>query len=233
MGRTTRLAVLCSALLTLSIAGCGGSPTVEDPAPGQSSQSGPEEDRDTGQEQPQTPSTEDFTSPPEEETAATEEAEETGSGGVAIELAGLPIGGNAEVEGEDPTWRCAEVNWTGPPDSLPPEVNLEITAMGTNPPGAYAISDGACSGGQPPCLFSPGILNSPPCGVLIQQIAVSPDGVGELLVLSGDISCGPGQEALCEQFEADLAQNTDPARIEWFDALTEWPPTSDDSPNTG
>ena len=227
MGRTRRYAVLISALLALSAAGCGGSPSVEDPTPGLTSAAS------TTEITQETPATEDFTTPVEEETGGTEEAEETGSAGVAIQLAGLPIGGNAPIEGDSPLWRCAEVNWTGPPDSLPAEVNLEITAMDANPPGTYAISDGACSGGQPSCLFSPGILGSPPCGVLVQQIAASPDGFGELFVFSGAISCAPGQESLCEQFEAELAQNTSPARINWSDALTELPPPADDAPSTG
>ena len=192
----------------------------------QSQADAPETSSSSTKEEGPQPTNNEVDTPSPEEVGATEEAA-TGGGGVPLELPGLPIGGFTEANPTDPTVRCAVINWSGPPD-LPDGVVLEVTSIAVEPAGVYAWTDGGCSAGDPACLFNPGVLNDlNQCGVAVQQIAASPDGTGELGILSGSIQCLPGDEELCASFAAELAGNLDPDRIEWSDALTtDWVGTS-------
>lgn len=215
---------LITGVCALLLAACAGTPTVTDgSSPGPPST----EPVTTSTESSEDPTTETFDNPETEDPDVTEDAE-AGNGGVNVELPGLPIGGNAEVDPTDPTWRCAVVNWTGSPEQPPAEVNVTLTALAVAPAGVYEIIDGGCSD-LGPCLDRPGVLTGGQCAVAVRQVSASPGHQGELRVTTGTISCAAEAVALCEQFQVDLAENgaTLPG-VTWSDALTEWPVTNDD-----
>lgn len=136
-------------------------------------------------------------------------------------MAGLPIGGFHEVDPVDPTVRCVVINWSGPPDLVPPEANLEITGLAVEPAGAYGWAADGCNGFGP-CLDSPGVLDAGgQCGVWVDQVAAVPDWTGVLSVTSGSIDCAPEARAVCEQFAAEV-EAAPPDNITWEDALTTW-----------
>lgn len=234
--RSPLRALIAAAALAILLSACGGTPTVEDPGTvgtGTAS-TGTSEQTDEPSTGATEPTTETFEEPETEDPDATEDADGGNGGGVSVDLPGLPIGGNAEpADASDPTRRCAEVNWTGLPADPPAEVNLTLTELGTYPPGVYEIVDGGCGGDLGPCLDRPGaVTGGNRCAVGIRQVAASPDEVGALFVTSGTISCAPGEEAICDQFQTDLASNAELGRIEWFDALSEWPPTPETEDGT-
>lgn len=221
----SRLALALACAIALVLTGCGG---ADDGAGdgGAAQEQGDGDDSDD-QGDPDDQGEEDFSAPEAEDEDAREEGEAPGGGGVSIEVAGLPIGGNAEADPGDPTVRCASVSWTGPPD-LPDEVVLELTDFGLDPIGAYEVGEDGCTGILPPCLSNPGALNAGgQCGVTVRQVAASPDGTGALSLQQGAVACA--EQAVCDQFVADLSENTNPARVEWSDALTVWDDDSEDN----
>lgn len=209
-----RWVIACVTALVL-VAGCGES-EVTDPA----GEPSPTVETSTSADEP---ATETFTSPPTEDDERTEDPDGGGDDEVAVDLPGLPIGGFHEVDPVDPTVRCVVVNWSGPPDLVPPEANLEITGLAVEPAGAYGWAADGCNGFGP-CLDSPGVLDAGgQCGVRVDQVAAVPDGTGVLSVTSGSIDCAPEARAVCEQFAAEV-EAAQPDTIEWDDALTEWVP---------
>ena len=224
--RSQPRALIVAAVLAILLCACGGTPTPTVEAPETTGASEQTDEPSTG---PAEPSTETVEEPETEDPDATEDAQESNDGGVSVNLPGLPIGGDAEpADATDPTLRCAEVNWTGLPVEPPAEVNLTFTDLGTDPPGVYEIVDGGCGGDLGPCLDRPGaVTGGNRCAVGIRQVAASPDGVGALFVKAGTISCAPGEESICEQFQIDLASNLELGRIQWFDALSQGPTTED------
>lgn len=220
----SRLLTCLVALLLLG--GCGGTPTAQDastPIASRTTISTTGSQSPGEPSSPDGPTTETFEEPQTEDPDVTEEAGGDGGGGVQVDLPGLPIGGTALQDETDPTWRCAEVNWTGSPEQPPVGVNLTITSLGVTPSDVYELTDGGC-GAPGPCLDQPGVLTGGgQCAVSVRQVAANPDASGELFVTGGNISCAPGDEALCEQFLTDLDQNPQLARIGWSDGLTEWP----------
>lgn len=214
----SRLVLALACALALVLTGCGSTDNADGDG-GAAQEQGDGGDSNNGGE-------EDYSEPEAEDEDAQEEGEAPGGGGVSIEVAGLPIGGDAEADPGDPTVRCASVSWTGPPD-LPAEVVLELTGFGLDPLGTYEVGEDGCTGILPSCLSTPGALNAGgQCGVTVRQVAASPYGTGSLSLEQGIVACA--DEAVCEQFAADLSENTDPARIEWFDALTSWDDDSGD-----
>ncbi|WP_202619250.1 hypothetical protein [Ornithinimicrobium cavernae] len=224
------VALTCSVLLLL--VGCGGTVTPEEPSP-TSSESGTGAD-ETGTSAPTTstglPSTEEFTTPATEDTSTTEEGA-SAPDDVALELAGLPIGGFTEVDPTDATLRCAVINWSGPPD-LPTDLTLEVTSLAVAPAGVYEWTDGGCSGAHPPCLDTPDVLDDAgQCEVSIRQIAASPDGFGEIAFQTGRVTCAADAESVCSSFQAVLT-GADVDTVDWSDALTDWPTETTDPPTT-
>ncbi len=230
MTRTTgtRWVIACATVLVL-LGGCGGASEVTDP----NGEPSPTVEPSTSADEPTTAT---FTTPQTEDPGRTEDPD--GGGGddeVAVDLPGLPIGGFHEVDPVDPTVRCVVVNFSGPPDLVPPEANLEITGLAVEPAGAYGWAADGCNGFGP-CLDSPGVLDAGgQCGVRVDQVATVPDGTGALSVTSGSIDCATEARAVCEQFAAEV-EAAPPDTIEWDDALTEWVPdmaTTTEASTTG
>ena len=220
--RTSRwLAVPVTALLVLTA--CAGTPTAEVPQRSGSPES----------EAGEVPATdEDFPEPTPENTAATEEPQGGDAGGVSVSLPGLPIGGDASSDPDDPTWRCAIVNWTGTPEPPPDEVNLTLARLHVEPASDYEVSDGGCDD-LGPCLDRVDVISGGGrCAVGVRQVAFSTDGAGALSVTAGSVACLPQDTAICEQFLAEL-DGTDLAQsITWSDAVTA-PTESDTSSDSG
>ncbi|MFK5583254.1 hypothetical protein [Serinicoccus sp. LYQ131] len=164
---------------------------------------------------PSTPTTEDI--------GETEEPAPVQDAGVSILLAGLPVGGFAEVSLDDPFLRCVHVNWTGEVD-LPPGVGLELSEIDLHPAGVYEAVDSGCPGDLPGCLHRPGVLERPGlCGVPVRQLGPSSDGVGSLGVVAGRVTCTSEEGWRCAEFQAQLVAADDPQRIRWDDAVVEQP----------
>lgn len=213
--RTSRWPAIAVATL-LVLTACAGAPTSDVP-----DEPGPLVSAPT-----EVPSTDEgFPEPTPEDTEATEEPQ-SGAGGVSVSLPGLPIGGDASVDLNDPTWRCVIVNWTGTADPPPDEVNLTLTELRVEPSSDYEVTDGGCTN-RGPCLDRANVLSGESrCAVGIRQVAFTGVDEGSLSVTAGSVACSPQDEAICEQFLAELDTIDVAQSIEWFDALTE-PPASD------
>ncbi|MFK5635527.1 hypothetical protein [Ornithinimicrobium sp. LYQ103] len=224
LGTAARAVAATLAALLLSGCGSGGGPAGDGGSPPTASTSAPEvtpADPTTEPEvepQPADPTTEDL--------EATEEAQPPQDAGVAVALAGLPVGGFPEVSADDPTLRCVRVNWSGPPD-LPAGLNLEVTRFDLAPDGVFQVVDGGCSGQLPGCLSTPGVLDdSAQCDVAVRQVSPSVDGVGSIGLAEGRITCEAPDAWRCEEFVRQLATAGTPRRIEWDDAVVP-PPVTD------
>jgi hypothetical protein len=139
----------------------------------------------------------DFSEPAVEEEGVEEEpVEPGGSQPVAVELPGLPIGGEGAVFTE-PSTQCLSVNLSG--DALPEGVQVSIT--GFSVPSQFAVSSGSCGRGLPACLDGPGLAwGSGPCEVAVtwsgEPLA---EGEGAALAVSS-------ATAICA--DADLCEST-------------------------
>ena len=91
----------------------------------------------------------DADAPEAEDPNAQEAPDESGAEAVAVELPGLPIGGNTEVVSD--TLQCVDVGWTEPPD-LPDWIGITVTGVTFTPAEAFARVPESCPGGAPPCL---------------------------------------------------------------------------------
>lgn len=131
----------------------------------------------------------DAAEPAAEETAAAENEEEGGgeAEAVAVELPGLPIGGEGAFFTE-PSTQCVSVNLTG--DALPEGVWVTVT--GFSAPGPFTVFGGSCGLGLTGCLDGAELTaSSGPC-----EVAVTWDGSGE----SGSLGVSSAR-ARCETEE--------------------------------
>jgi hypothetical protein len=139
--------------------------------------------------------------PEQESTEGTEEAEQGGNNAVAVELPGLPVGGQSTVVSE--TLQCAEVSWSGPPD-LPEGWGIAVRELTFDPSSDFAESGEPCPLDTPPCTAS-GVLvtSSGGCHVAVTWTQPNLDG-GQLGFGAGTLACPPGQEAVCAEFEDEV-----------------------------
>lgn len=76
-----------------------------------------------------------ISSTPATESTTTEASQHDG-GGISIDVASLPIGGNATPEGAQ---QCADVGLTNVPDPLPSDVSISVTGVSLQPDGIFGI----------------------------------------------------------------------------------------------
>lgn len=146
---------------------------------------------------------EENTSPPETEDTQTEEADDSDNDAVAVELPGLPIGGNAIVVSD--TLQCVDVGWTSPPD-LPDWVAVRVTGVDLQPADGFALSDEPCEGDAPPCLGGEvRITTTERCYVAVTWVGPTLDSDRTLSFTSGEIVCTPDRVADCEAFRDEVA----------------------------
>ena len=147
---------------------------------------------------------------PEAEDPNAEEAPEESGEAVAVELPGLPIGGNTEVVSE--TLQCVDVGWTEPPD-LPSWIGITVTGVTFTPADAFAASPETCAGGAPPCLGAGFQLTGDERCFVAVAFTGGQSVEGSMSFSSGVINCPPDRVEQCESFrdevESEGAQSID------------------------
>jgi hypothetical protein len=163
---TVTVAVVLMALSACGGAGSSGQPAAEEPGGGGDSS---------------------FSKPPVESPGA-ESEEPDGGGGVqpvAVELPGLPIGGD-QVDFAEPSSACVSLHVSG--DPLPAGVHVAVRSFSVPP--QFAV-DGTPCGEAPPCLGGPPLsADSPNCQVaVVWGGAPVQGGRAELAVTSAVAVC--------------------------------------------
>ena len=206
------LAAAASILLLLGGAGCGGG--SEDNSSAESSDSF---DPDA----------------PEAEDPNAEEAPDESGDAVAVELPGLPIGGNTLVVSE--TLQCVDVGWTEPPD-LPDWIGITVTGVTFTPAEGFTQSSESCPGGAPPCLAEGFQLTGDERCFVAVAFTGEPtlDADRTMSFSSGVINCPPDRVEQCEAFREEVENEgpqvigLDPADSEFENGEGE----SETDPNT-
>jgi hypothetical protein len=172
--------VLASVLLLFGAAACGGSS-----GEGSSTESSDSVDADE---------------PEAEDPGAEEAPDNSGGDAVAVDLPGLPIGG--EFEAKSSTVQCVDVVWSGPPD-LPDWIGITVTGVAL--PEGFTESSESCGDGTPPCVGGgfqfTGDAN---CHV---AVAFTGEPIGEnpsMSFSSGRINCPPDRAEECQAFKAEV-----------------------------
>lgn len=185
MNERTRLAVAWALSALVMVTGCSApSDTAADPAPESSFQT----------DEPET-----------EQTTATEPADETDGGGtVAVELPGLPIGGNTSVVSD--TLQCVDVGWTAPPE-LPGRLAIAVTGVGFAPSEGFQLSSEPCPGGAASCLAEDFRLTAdgPRCVVAVTWTGPTLDEERLMFFTAGTLSCPAERLPECESFRDAVA----------------------------
>jgi len=172
--------VLATLLLLLGSAGCGGG------------SEGGSSTEDSGSL--------DADAPEAEDPNAEEAPESSGGDAVAVDLPGLPIGGDFGFT--SPTVQCVDVVWTGPPD-LPNWVGVTITRVAV--PDGYTVSSSPCPSGAPPCLGGGFQLTGD--GNCSVAVALTGEPIGEdpsMTFGSGRVNCPPDRVDQCRAFKAEV-----------------------------
>jgi hypothetical protein len=152
----------------------------------------------------------DADAPEAEDPDAEEAPDETDPDAVAVELPGLPIGGNTEVVSD--TLQCVDVGWTEPPD-LPSWIGITVTGVTFTPADAFAASPETCAGGAPPCLSAGFQLTGDERCFVAVAFTGGQSVEGSMSFSSGVINCPPDRVEQCESFrdevESEGAQSID------------------------
>jgi hypothetical protein len=172
--------VLASLLLLLGSAACGGG-----------SEGGSSSD-DSGSV--------DADAPEAEDPNAEEAPDSSGGEAVAVDLPGLPIGGEPVPQSRNV--QCVDVVWSGPP-VLPDWTRITVTGVAL--PKGFTRSSESCPTGTPPCVGGDfQLAGAANCHV---AVAFTGEPVGEnrsMTFSSGRISCPPDRVEECQQFKADV-----------------------------
>ncbi|MFJ1767538.1 hypothetical protein ACIOD2_44930 [Amycolatopsis sp. NPDC088138] len=140
-------------------------------------------------------------------TTGTPSAEPTGpeaprtadDAGVAISIAQLPIGGDADSSDRE---QCVTVSWLQP--DLLPDNGVKVTTIRVTPPGAFSVG-GKCGDPDACAGFTFG------SGAGTCSVAVTARGTGGTawLTVQGKAVCAPGKENSCQ----DLRSRVSPGSI--------------------
>jgi hypothetical protein len=174
-------ATLASILLLLGSAACGGG-------------SGESTSSDTS-------GSVDADTPEAEDPNAQEAPDEADPGAVAVELPGLPIGGNTQVVSD--TLQCVDVGWTEPP-KLPDWIGITVTGVTFTPEDAFAESPETCEGGAPPCLSAGFQLTGDERCFVAVAFTGGQSVEGKMSFSSGVINCPPDRVEQCQSFRDEV-----------------------------
>lgn len=145
---------------------------------------------------------EENTDAPATESTETEAADDSDNDAVAVELPGLPIGGNAIVVSD--TLQCVDVGWTSPPE-LPDWVAVRVTGVDLQPADGFALSDEPCEGDAPPCLEGEvRITSTERCYVALTWVGPTLDSDRTLSFTSGEVICEPDRVDACNAFRDEV-----------------------------
>jgi hypothetical protein len=181
--------VLATLLLLFGTAGCGGG-----------SESGSSTD-DSGSV--------DADAPEAEDPGAEEAPDSSGADAVAVDLPGLPIGG--QFEPTSSTVQCVDVVWSGPPE-VPDGIGITITGVAL--PEGYAQSSESCPSGTQSCLgggFQ--LTNDGNCSVAVAFTGEPIGAEPSMSFSSGRINCPPNRVEQCQDFKAEV-ESSGPQPIE-------------------
>ena len=145
----------------------------------------------------------DADAPDAEDPNAQEAPDENGGDAVAVELPGLPIGGNTVVVSD--TLQCVDVGWSEPPD-LPDWIGITITEVAFNPPEDFTQSSEQCPGAAPPCLADGFQLTGDErCYVAVAWTGgPTIDDDRTMSFSAGVINCPPDLVEDCEEFRDEV-----------------------------
>jgi hypothetical protein len=143
----------------------------------------------------------DADAPEAEDPNAQEAPDEADPDAVAVELPGLPIGGNTLVVSD--TLQCVDVGWTEPP-VLPDWIGITVTGVTFTPEGAFAESPETCEGGAPPCLSAGFQLTGDERCFVAVAFTGSQSVEGQMSFSSGVINCPPERVEQCESFRDEV-----------------------------
>jgi hypothetical protein len=142
----------------------------------------------------------DADAPEAEDPDAEEAPDSSGGDAVAVELPGLPIGGNPEEQSS--TLQCVDVVWTGPPE-LQDWIGITITEVSLTE--GFTQSSESCPGGAPSCLGGGFQLTGD--GNCSVAVATTGEPIGEnpsMSFSSGRINCPPDRVEQCQDFKAEV-----------------------------
>ncbi len=143
----------------------------------------------------------DADAPEAEDPNAQEAPDEANPDAVAVELPGLPIGGNTLVASD--TLQCVDVGWTEPP-VLPDWIGITVTGVTFTPEGAFAESPEPCEGGAPPCLSAGFQLTGDARCFVAVAFTGGQSVEGQMSFSSGVINCPPERVEQCESFRDEV-----------------------------
>jgi hypothetical protein len=116
----------------------------------------------------------------------------------SIQIASAPIGGNVETTRTG--YQCAEVNWLGR-NPIPAGTTVQVGSPHLEPDGVFELDQTGCGDKTPPC--DPGLAwqssTFKPCYVGVRQVA---GGNAVQLILSASAECAT--EADCESLQGQV-----------------------------
>lgn len=130
---------------------------------------------------------------------------------ISIEVAGLPIGGGADVvEGTDV--QCADVTWVGA--SIPAGVEVQVTEVGFDPEDAFVLSDLPCPIDVPACFEATHRFTSDGgrCSVAVTPTGQPTGDDPRLWLTAGVVTCRTDQQTSCQEFYESV-KNAEPQSI--------------------
>lgn len=151
--------------------------------------------------------TEPASEPTTEASGTVEEPQQPADGHPAIQVAGLPIGGDAELTGADETGLCVHVNWIlqRTSNTIPADLSVRLGEP-TFTPEVYRSSPAGCSGAQvaPSCGDYVLTAERLRCDVSVALNRPAPDleefgGQGQMS-MGGSIECPDYGEVTCRSF---------------------------------
>ncbi len=144
--------------------------------------------------------------PATEQPGATEGPATGNVDAVAVELPGLPVGGQVVLAST--TLQCVDTGWSAGPE-LPLWARVTLTGIAFDPAGDFSLSATPCPGTAPSCLDADFALTAdgPRCVVAVAWAGSTPAHDPRMSVTAGRVSCPPGLRAECTAFQAAVAAN--------------------------
>ncbi|WP_157581213.1 MULTISPECIES: hypothetical protein [unclassified Phycicoccus] len=192
--RSHAAAVLAVGVLLLggcaASGGSGGATAAGDPGNGSSQASGDSETFDSPEPEPTTPDSSDSS---------------TSDDAPAIAVARLPIGGDAQDDGDDPRLQCAHVTWIASPDGqIPRGTGIEITRVLFDPASFEAVDQG-CGSERPSCLHYVFRTSALQCDLPVRATGDVAQDANPSLGFAGLVFCPDPTSATCRHFVGALA----------------------------
>jgi hypothetical protein len=197
--------VFVSAAVVALVAACGaGSPEAQSPVAatssigsGTSSTTG--DGSDAGSDAGASSSSESDAAPPTEDSGGTEAARPA-QGAPSLDLAGLPIGVNADGG-------CLTVRLLSSASEVPPGMGLRITGVSFTP-RAIEVGSAGCTGHDAACLgLTLTESSTDECVVPIESAGGAAPGELVSVSIQASIDCPPGQTPACLAYKEKVRED--------------------------